>query len=93
MQEVMDTWEGGICATKGALEPSKSHWYLLDFKWIPQSLRWDYRFNMNSLAFSLSATPVAKENSSNVLKLTKDASHWDSISPLTAAKTERSSTS
>jgi hypothetical protein len=43
MQDVMDTWEGGIRATGGALEPSKSHWYLLDFKWIPQRLRWDYR--------------------------------------------------
>jgi hypothetical protein len=43
MQNVMNTWEGGIRATGGALEPSKSHWYLIDFKWIPQRLRWDYR--------------------------------------------------
>jgi hypothetical protein len=42
MQSVMNTWEGGIHATGGALEPSKSHWYLIDFKWIPQCLRWDY---------------------------------------------------
>jgi hypothetical protein len=43
MQAVMDTWEGGIRATGGALEPSKSHWYLIDFKWIPQRLQWSYR--------------------------------------------------
>jgi hypothetical protein len=43
MQSVMDTWKGGICATGGALEPSKSNWYLLDFKWIPKQLRWNYR--------------------------------------------------
>jgi hypothetical protein len=35
MQAVMDTWEGRIRATGGALEPSKCHWYLIDFKWIP----------------------------------------------------------
>ena len=40
MQNIMDTWEGGIRATGGALKPSKSHWYLVDFKWIPQLLRW-----------------------------------------------------
>jgi hypothetical protein len=39
MQSVMNLWEGGICTTGGALEPSKSHWYLIDFKWIAQSLR------------------------------------------------------
>jgi hypothetical protein len=43
MQVVMDTWEGRIRATSGALEPSKSHWYLINFKWIPQRLRWDYQ--------------------------------------------------
>jgi hypothetical protein len=43
MQSVMDTWEGGIWTTREALKPSKSHWYLLDFKWIPTRLRWDYR--------------------------------------------------
>jgi hypothetical protein len=33
MQEVVDCWEGGLRATGGALVPSKSYWYLLDFKW------------------------------------------------------------
>jgi hypothetical protein len=39
----MDMWEGGIRATGGALNPSKSYWYMIDFKWIPQKLRWDYK--------------------------------------------------
>jgi hypothetical protein len=43
MQAVVDLWEGGIRATGGALEPSKSYWYLIDFKWIPDKLRWDYK--------------------------------------------------
>jgi hypothetical protein len=31
MQAVMDTWEGGLRATGGTLEPEKSFWYLLQF--------------------------------------------------------------
>jgi hypothetical protein len=38
MQDVVDLWEGGIRATGGALESSKSYWYLIDFKWIPDKL-------------------------------------------------------
>lgn len=33
MQEVVAHWEGGLRASGGALVPSKSHWYLVDFKW------------------------------------------------------------
>ena len=33
MQGSLSAWEGGICATGGAIEPSKSHWYLIDFTW------------------------------------------------------------
>jgi hypothetical protein len=31
MQENMDTWEGGIWTTGGALDPEKSCWYLIRF--------------------------------------------------------------
>jgi hypothetical protein len=30
-QAAMDTWEGGLRATGGALEPEKSFWYLIRF--------------------------------------------------------------
>jgi hypothetical protein len=43
MQSVMDIWEGGIRATGGALNPSKSYWYMIDFNWMPQQLRWNYK--------------------------------------------------
>jgi hypothetical protein len=33
MQSAMDTWEGGLQATGGALEPEKSCWYLIRFCW------------------------------------------------------------
>jgi hypothetical protein len=33
MQSGMDTWEGCIIVTGGALEPRKSFWYLLSFFW------------------------------------------------------------
>jgi hypothetical protein len=33
MQAAMDTWEGGLWATGGALDPEKSCWYLIQFFW------------------------------------------------------------
>jgi hypothetical protein len=33
IQESLFAWEGGIRATGGAIEPRKSHWYLVDFDW------------------------------------------------------------
>ena len=33
MQLAVDEWEGGIRASGGALDPDKSHWYLIDFLW------------------------------------------------------------
>jgi hypothetical protein len=42
MQEVLDTWEGGIKATGGALVPNKSYWYLIDFK-CGSTGKWTYR--------------------------------------------------
>jgi hypothetical protein len=41
MQAVVDRWEGGHRATGGALVPSKSYWYLLDFVW--SNGKWSYR--------------------------------------------------
>ena len=40
MQEVVDHWEGGLKATGGALVPSKSYWYLVDFIW--DGKKWTY---------------------------------------------------
>ena len=33
MQEALDHWEAGLTATGGAIVPSKSFWYLVDYKW------------------------------------------------------------
>jgi hypothetical protein len=33
MQEALSAWEGGLKATRGAIVPEKSHWYLIDFVW------------------------------------------------------------
>ena len=41
MQEVVNRWEGSVRATGGALVPTKSYWYLLDFTWHNGS--WRYR--------------------------------------------------
>jgi hypothetical protein len=41
LQQAVDTWEGGLKATCGALVPEKTFWYLIDFKWISGS--WFYQ--------------------------------------------------
>jgi len=43
MQRMLDTWAGGLHATGGMIEASKSYWYLIDFKWNSRKLRWDYK--------------------------------------------------
>jgi hypothetical protein len=40
MQQVVDTWEGGLRASGGALEPSKSYWFLIHF--IFENNKWRY---------------------------------------------------
>jgi hypothetical protein len=40
MQAAVDHWEGGLRASGGALVPSKSHWYLVNFKWKNGSWRY-----------------------------------------------------
>jgi ribonuclease HI len=40
MQGVVDHWEGGLRTTGGALVPSKSYWYLIDFIWTGKE--WKY---------------------------------------------------
>ena len=34
LQSAVTDWEGGIRATGGAIVPKKTHWYLVDFKWV-----------------------------------------------------------
>jgi hypothetical protein len=46
MQEAVDHWEGGLRATGGALVPSKSHRYLIDFQWKNGS--WHYQSKADS---------------------------------------------
>ncbi len=40
MQSVVDTWEGGLRASGGALVPSKSYWYLIHFQF--KNNKWRY---------------------------------------------------
>lgn len=41
MQNMLDCWVGNLGSTGGAINPSKSHWYLLDFEWTGS--QWVYR--------------------------------------------------
>jgi hypothetical protein len=40
MQGAVDAWEAGIKSTGGAIVPTKSHWYLISYKW--QNGQWRY---------------------------------------------------
>ena len=40
LQEGMNWWEGLVTTTAGAVEPEKSHWYLIDFEW--SNGAWEY---------------------------------------------------
>ena len=42
MQQVINTWEGGLRATGGALSPSKSYWYLVSMQWDQRQQKWRY---------------------------------------------------
>jgi hypothetical protein len=48
MHSAMDTWEGGLRATGGALEPEKSCWYLIQFCW--KNGQWAYVSKEDTLA-------------------------------------------
>jgi len=43
MQDALNTWEGGLRATGGALSAGKSYWYLLSMKWNQSRQRWQYQ--------------------------------------------------
>jgi hypothetical protein len=45
MQGVLDRWGGVLRATGGALVPSKSYWYAIDFKW--DGTHWRYRSTLD----------------------------------------------
>ena len=41
MQKALDTWEGALRATGGAIVPEKSFWYLIGFQWTEG--KWQYK--------------------------------------------------
>jgi hypothetical protein len=45
MQDVVDTWEGGLRALGGALVPSKSYWYLIHFKFLNNKWKYEIIYN------------------------------------------------
>ncbi|CAJ1947175.1 unnamed protein product [Cylindrotheca closterium] len=43
VQLALDLWSGGISATGGAINPAKSFWWLIDFKWRRSSGTWVFQ--------------------------------------------------
>jgi hypothetical protein len=48
MQAALDTWEGGLLATGGALDPENSCWYLIQLCW--KNGQWAYVSNKDTPA-------------------------------------------
>jgi hypothetical protein len=48
MQRALNTWEGAIHATGGAIVPPKSFWYLIGFKW--HEGNWSYKVDNDAPA-------------------------------------------
>jgi hypothetical protein len=56
MQEVLDTWEGGLRASGGALVPTKSYWFLIHF--IFENNKWRYaRLNETPASLTIRDIP------------------------------------
>jgi hypothetical protein len=65
-QRMLDHWEGGLRATGGALVPSKSCWYGIDFKWNKQKHIREYK-KINELTGAL----TLKDHSQTTVALTQ----------------------
>jgi hypothetical protein len=70
MQRMLDHWEGGLRATGGALIPSKSYWYGIDFKWNKQKQLWEYK-QISELPGAL----TLKDHSRTTVTLTRLEAH------------------
>ena len=46
-QDAVNYWEGLLRATGGTVEPSKTFWYLVDFKW--DKGKWQYHSSADQL--------------------------------------------
>ncbi len=40
LRDAVNSWEGSLSATSGAIIPQKSYWYLVDFAWSGGSWRY-----------------------------------------------------
>ena len=82
MQESLTAWEGGIRAMGGAIEPEKSHWYLIDFVW--QYGTWRYATVQERPAILQVKDCNGVVKVFNACQLTKRNAHWELELPQTA---------
>jgi hypothetical protein len=57
LQKSVDTWEGGLKATGGAIVPEKTFWYLIDFTW--NGGEWRYKLVEECQGISTPMTSMA----------------------------------
>jgi hypothetical protein len=68
MQRALNTWEGTLRATGGAIVPSKSFWYLIGFQWTEGT--WKYKDEQ-----AAPATLSVKDCDGNVVQLERLPPH------------------
>ena len=68
MQRALNTWEGALRATGGAIVPSKSFWYLIGFQWTEGT--WQYKDEHEA-----PATLSVKDCDGNVVQLERLPPH------------------
>ena len=49
-QAMVDCWEENLRVTGGGINPDKSFWYLLDYRWNPATGKWLYLTKMEAPA-------------------------------------------
>lgn len=68
-QQAMDCWEGGLLASGGALVPSKSFWYLIDWHW--DGHQWLYR-TMDEIPGNISVRTTDGSDRQNLRRFNPD---------------------
>ena len=86
----VDHWNGGIRTTGGALDPKKTHWYLIDFTWKNGNWQYAAKDDMNKLTMvdsegtrvDLKQLPTSKGMRTLGVILAPDGNNTDQVEAL-----------
>ena len=92
----IDHWEGAIRGTGGALDPLKTHWFLIDFTW--KNGQWSYKqmdpaltlnmLNPEGRRVTIKQLPVSQGMKTLGLTLAPDGNNKDIVQALSEEASE-----